>query len=274
MKCIKRMNWHESIAMNDLKWRNWNELKWRNWNAWIETHELKRMNWNAWIKTLELVWMNWDEGIDMKELTRVNLNEWIDMKEFTWRNWNAWLETHELTWMNWNTWLDTSELKWVAWHDWLEMKELKRMNGTKWMKWMNSNDRIDMNEVKRMNWNGWIKMNVCLEKVVQTRQFFSIFMWNRALVTVACTFCRPHLQKVVWARQFLTSLCDQLLDDDVVDRWNEALATAAHTHFVDLMVDLIFKKWSDVSFFFAIFMWNLALTTVPCAFCRPHDQKV
>ena len=79
-----------------------------------------------------------------------------------------------------------------------------------------------------------------LPKVLRTPQFFTILfdqllddyvvdIWNQALATVACTFCRPHLEKVVWTRQ---------------------------------------------SFFFTIFMLNPALATVSCTFCPPHLQKV
>ena len=85
-----------------------------------------------------------------------------------------------------------------------------------------------------------------LPKVVRTPQFFTILfdqllddyvvdIWNQALATVACTFCRPHLEKVVWTRQFffLRVLCEiQLL-----------LQSRAH------FAHLIFKKWSaPVSF--------------------------
>ena len=224
------------------------ELKWRNWHEWIETTESTWMNWNERIEIKELKWNNWHEWIEMKKLTWMNWNEWIDVKELTWRNWNAWLETHELTWMNWHEWIDMSGLKWVTWHDWLDIKELKWLNWTKWMKLMNSNEWLETNELKRMNWNEmkWMICRPHLEKVVRARQFFAIFMWNRALATVSCTFCRPHLQKLVRTRQVLTTfiwsttwwLCGRQMKKE--------LSLQSRAHFVDLMVDLdlIFKKWS------------------------------
>ena len=154
-----------------------------------------------------LTWKNWNEGIDMNELTWMSWNEWIEMNELTWKNWNAWLETHELTWMNWNQWIDKSELEWVTWHDWLEMEELKRMNWTKWMKWINSNEWIDMKEVKHMNWNEWIEMNDLATSSWKSapRPLLSCDVYvNRALATVSCIFCRPHLEKVLRDRQFFT----------------------------------------------------------------------
>ena len=52
------------------------------------------------------------------------------------------------------------------------------------------------------------RAHVCrphVQKAVSTHQFFlTIFIWNRALATVSCTFCRPHRPKVAWARQFFT----------------------------------------------------------------------
>ena len=52
--------------------------------------------------------------------------------------------------------------------------------------------------------------NVCVALTMGTRphnpvllrscQLFAIFMWNRALATVWCTCCRPHLPKVLWSR--------------------------------------------------------------------------
>jgi hypothetical protein len=44
--------------------------------------------------------------------------------------------------------------------------------------------------------------------------FFAVFMWGRALATVWCTFCWPHLPKVLLTGHFWTSFT-----------WNRALAT-------------------------------------------------
>ena len=177
----------------------------------LERSDLKWNAWNGWIDMNHLKWGSWNAWIETHELKRMKCHEWIEMKELTWRNWDAWLETHELTWMKWNEWIDVSELKWVTCHGWLEMKELKRMNWTEWMKWnefkqMNRHEIIETNELKRMNWHEWF-VGLILKK------------WSEPI-------------------SFLRFLCDQLLDDDVVDRWNGALAT------------------------------------VSCTFCRPHLQIV
>ena len=75
------------------------------------------------------------------------------------------------------------------------------MNWTEWKKWVNWNEWSETKKSKLMNWNerSEVSFTFCrprCPKVVPTRQFFAIFMWNRALATVSCTFCRPHLQKV------------------------------------------------------------------------------
>ena len=94
------------------------------------------------------------------------MNEWM----------NEWMnEMNE--WMNeWMKWMN-------EWNEW--MNEMKWMN--EWMKWMN-----EMNE-----WmNQWIN-ETCrphLLKVIWTPQCVNMFMWNRALATVLCTFCRQLLQ--------------------------------------------------------------------------------
>ena len=157
-----------------------------------------------------------------------------------------------------------------------------------------------MNELKLMNWNELLEIND-LPKVVRNPQFFlNVFlMWNRALTTVSCTFCRPHLPQVLRSPQIFTVLCDQLM---MWMTYEIELSLQSRAPFVDL----IFQKCSEpLSFltcpsgnrslatvsctfcrlhlpkvlrtrrlFLMIFMWNRALATVLCAFCRPHLPKV
>ena len=165
-------------------------------------------------------------------------------------------------WMNWNGWIEMKELKWMTWHERIERNAMnwnERIE-TKNLTWMNWNEWIDMNELQWMNWKEWIA------KSVPNPLSFTIFIWNRALATVSRTFCRPHCPEVVWDSQFYFSiLCDQLLDNDVVDIWNRALATVScalcrpHRH----------KVVRDRQFLFTFFHWNRALATVSCTFCRP-----
>ena len=97
------------------------------------------------------------------------------------------------------------------------------------------------------------------QKVLGTPQFFlTNFIWIRALATVSRTFCRPHRPKVVRDRQSLTIVCDQLLDDDVVDIWNRAVATVSCT-FRQPHLQKVVRSYH---FFFAISMWKRALPTV------------
>ena len=65
MKCMKWMNWHESIVMSD--GIETHELKRMN-TAWIDMNELKRMNWHEWIEVSDLTWLTWNEGIETNEL--------------------------------------------------------------------------------------------------------------------------------------------------------------------------------------------------------------
>ena len=77
-----------------------------------------------------------------------------------------------------------------------------------------------------------------LPKVLRARQFCTIFMWNRALTAVSCAFCRPHLPKVLQARQFLRFLCDF------------ELCLLSPVHFVDP----IFHKFSVPFSFFTFYL--------------------
>ena len=70
--------------------------------------------------------------------------------------------------------------------------------------------------------------------------------------------CRPHLEKVVRTRQFF---CDLFF---LRCLFEIELSLQCRAHFVDL----IFKKWSEPVSFFTILMWNRALATVSCTFCR------
>ena len=124
----------------------------------------------------------------------MNKHEWLDMKKFTWMNWNAGVKMNKLNRMNWNEQIGMHELKWTTWNEWIEMNELKLLD---WHEW------VEFNELKLMDWHEWVEMNE-LPKVVRNPLFFTFLMWNRALATVSCTFCRPHLPKGLRDRQFFT----------------------------------------------------------------------
>ena len=79
-----------------------------------------------------------------------------------------------------------------------------------------------------------------LPNVVRTRQFFTVFMWNRALATVLSTFCRPHLPKVVQSPQFAWRF---FVINYLMMMWltyKTELSLQSRAHFVDL----IFRMWS------------------------------
>ena len=96
------------------------------------------------------------------------------------------------------------------------------------------------------------------QKCSEPDSFFTIFMWNRALATVSCTFCRSHLAKVLRALSFFTILCDQPLDDDdddvVVDIWNRALATVSCT-FCQPHLPKVVQTWQFFCFLCEIELW-------------------
>ena len=153
----------------------------------------------------------------------MNWDEWIDMKELTWMNgmnWHERIEMNELKGINWNKWIEMQELKWINYHElkWTHWNEFKRMAWTEWMTWLSWHEWIDMKKWKNI--------------------FFYVFVWSTpwrwcgwhmkssSRYTVSCTFCRPHLQKVVRPRQFFfTSFM-----------WNRTLSIQSRAHFVDLIL--------------------------------------
>ena len=272
---LKRMNCHQLIEMKELTWRNWselieaNKLKWKNWNEGIETHELKHMNCHEWIEMNELTWRNWSELIEANKLK--------------WKNWNEGIERHELSWMNWHERIEMNESKWVNSSEWIETNELKRMNSTEWMKWLTWHEWIDMKKWEKTLssfyifvwsttwwWCGWHMksssryslahiLSTSSSKTKKMSVFFAISMWNRALATVSCTFCRPHLQKVQKNRAVLD---DFYVINYLMTTWstNEMkLSLQWGAHFVDLIVDLIIKKCEKPVFFWFLCQIELSL---------------
>ena len=265
------MNWHESIDMNDLKmkelkrinenaWIVMNELKWRNWTAWIETHELTWMNWDEWIDMNELTWMNWNEWVDMKELRWMNCHEGIDMNELKRMNRHETIIMKELKHMTWNAWIDmnifeSNELTWVNWNEWIDMTGLTLKNWTEW---------IEMNDLSTSSWRSGPSPSVfCVFYVKSSSGYSPVHILSTS-------------SSKIWSEpvRFWRFLCDQLLDDDVVDRWNGAVATVVRTLCRPHCQPHLQKCQTHLNFSAILFMWNRALASVSCTFCRPHLQKV
>ena len=149
-----------------------------------------------------------------------------------------------------------NEVKWMNWHEWIETNELKRMNWNEWR---------DINELEWTVWKEWVAETDPNPSVF----FVAILMWNRALATVSCTFCRPHLKK--WKCQFLMIF---MVINCLMTMWSThetKLSLQSRAHFVDLIFDLIFKKRKN--FIFSRFLCEIELSK-KCTFCRPYLQKV
>ena len=52
------------------------------------------------------------------------------------------------------------------------------------------------------------------QKCSETLRLLTIFLWNRALATVSCTYYRPRLPKVLQTRQFFAILCETELSPE------------------------------------------------------------
>ena len=157
------------------------------------------------------------------------INEWAngcwDANEMTWKN----PRTNE--WMNqWtneskNQWINESVSQWISEsmkqgsNDSMNQASSEPMSrwisesATQWInepmvqrfsQWVNES----MNHWTNEPMNQWMKKlgRLHVPKVLRSLQFFEIFMWNRALATVSCTFCQLHCLTVLRSLHMLLSL--------------------------------------------------------------------
>ena len=116
------------------------------------------------------------------------------------------------------------------------MNEMNEFKGMNWHEWVETN-------VKRMKWNEWVEMHD-----------LSTSSWKSGT--------HPSVFDEFYVINYLMTMSST---DEM------ELSLQSRAHFVDLIVDLIFKKCKKaVSFFLTIFMWNRA--TVSCACCRPLSR--
>ena len=211
MKQVKWMN----EEMNWLKKNDWNsDLKSRNWNQWAEVNELKSINQNEGLEIRELKWMNWHELLDRNGLKWMKWYEWIDMNER-----DESLEIKKWKWMNYQKWSETLSLFFFDFSyfaTWMffcwRMKLNSRYSYThfvhpifqKWSEPANSFHYLFWNRSSHYSLVHILPVSSSKSGLSRS-SFYMFFLWNRALATVSCTFCRYHLPKVVWAaRQFLS----------------------------------------------------------------------
>ena len=86
-------------------------------------------------------------------------------------------------------------------------------------------------------------------------------MWNRALATVSCAFCRANS----------TTQIQSCSKRDIF--YHFYVKTSSCYSLMQILLDLIFQKHSEHVSFLTLFMWNWALATVWCTFCQPRLPK-
>ena len=116
------------------------------------------------------------------------MNQWIS--EATNQRFNGSVSQ----WVNasMNQWINESMTEWIYEMTWSQSES-------------ETESEIDMNDWRneRMNeWvNEWLKstnqwsLPNSSSKSALAMWVFMVYVWNRALATVSCTFCRPHLPK-------------------------------------------------------------------------------
>ena len=119
-----------------------------------------------------------------------------------------------MKWVNWHEWHGMNELKWTNWDERIEIKEWKRMNCQQ------CSETISFLGVCAQSTTWWLFFDMkssshySLVHILSTSSsksgpaltaFYYLFS---EMATVSCTFCQPHLPRVVWVSSFLQSLCE------------------------------------------------------------------
>ena len=185
-------------------------------HAWMNEMKWHKMKWKSheWMKGWMDGWMNeWLDGW-MNEWINDWTKKWIEIINETNKRMKD--QKHErMTEMKWSTEKRNEMLnEWMKeWTKWNEMRMEWNENDMK-MKWYELTWTWD----KCMN--QWDLPTLSYKKS-RRPQCLTIFMWNRALPTVVCTCCRPHLPKVLQASELFTifmwnrALCRPHLPKDV-----------------------------------------------------------
>ena len=187
------------------KWMNtWMNERMNEWtNEWLNqginqwNNESNTWNKNDWDKPYMTEWINEWMNEWMNERKNERMSEW--MKGMNERN--EWMNECMNEWMNeWmNGWMDEWNNQWmddVTWRDvtWFDLTwcgmALRGMT-----EWMNECMHACMNDMCQLDFSTVSRAASCC----------SYFLRSPALATVLCTFCRPHLLKVLPMWGFLTS---------------------------------------------------------------------
>ena len=286
MKWMKWMKWNE-MNWNEMK-RKGKEImgEWMNdWmNEWMKELEWVGMSRNE----LEWIGMNRNESkwTEMNGIELSWVNEWNEMKmKWKWNEMKMNWKWNELKWKN--EWTDECMNEWMT--EWMNewVNEWINESINQWsLPTSSSNNPPNVTVLFRCEIKlslqsrapfpdlifqkcskhdsfftfFYVKSNsgyslvhiwpAHLPKVIRP-QFFTIFVWNRALATVSCTSCQPHLQKCSEADSFLRFLrgielatvlytfCRPLLQIKARNRGNRDPTSAT----TEAASESVFKVW-------------------------------
>ena len=204
---------------------------------------------------------------------------------------------NELKRMNWNEWIDMNDLWTSSWKSGPNPSVFDDFSVISYLMTMWSADETELSLQSRAHFVDLIIdliFKKC-QKKIGLRILCEIKL-SLSLSTVSCTFCRPHLQKVeklsfsrfMWSttwwrcgRQMKWSTgysrahsLVPILSTSSSKNWKNWVFDNFYVinYFDDFMHILSAspaKSGNKNAFFFTISMWNPALATVSCAFCRP-----
>ena len=230
MKCMKCMLWRESVDMNELKGINWNE--------WIETNELKRMNWHEWF--VDLIFKKVEKNLRNFDVYVKSSSRYSPRAPFVDLIFKSGKKKTVFGDFYWSTtwWRCGRQMQWRS-----RYSRARTLSTS----WSTSIFKKCSEPVSFLRFLCEIELSLhfvdlIFKKCKKGCQYLTISMWDRALATVLCTFCRPlsgsrpssgdHRQplhpkkhKVLrprvlfqpWIHAFPIAHTSQLLDDNAID---------------------------------------------------------
>ena len=282
-----KWKWHENDMNMTWKWHeNEMKMKWK----WNENDMKMKWKWNE--NEMKMTWTWHENEMKMKIKDNVIIKvKWNEMKMKCKRNEhengngneNEWTNERTNEWMNESTKQRTNE----AMNQWIN-ESMNQWTNEPMNQWI----KESMNQCITESMDQWIN-EICrphLPKLTALKpSAFKLFMWNRALPTVSCTFC-PCQKKTLRTCAFVCgfyvksssrySLVHILPASSSKSAPNMSyfcgfyVKSSSRYSLVHILPTSSSKSVPNMSICFPIWKWNRALATVSCTFRRPHLPKV
>ena len=225
---------------------------------------------NEWMNEWTNEWMQEGRKEGMNEWMNESMNEWMNECMNDWMTMNGRMNEWMHEWMK--EWMNECMNEWM--HEWMHEPKVIRAPRFFYERLFKPEFTHSRPVALATTW-WWVRMMMWLASWWHYDDVVDI--WNRALATVLCTFCRPHLPKVLQTRKFFnilrlfpTSSSKNAPNPTVFacsSSGNWALDTVSW-HVVHRP-----KVLQARQFFYASYVSEIELSLFLCAFCRPHRTR-